>query len=221
MKKIKVTILSVALIAMLFTAAAYATVGSRVAELAYNNIKIMLDGKEVVPKDASGNTIEPFVIDGTTYLPVRGISSALGLGVSWNASTGTVELNTPGAFPGAVKVYEDDKVTIEFAGCTLEKLYEWSDIQYYHANFNIKNKTDVELTFQTSSLSFNGFSYNSFVGSDHVAPQSTGKVDFYTETQLPTSGIYKTSGQIRVIDFSKSALDDKYSYEAKWVDVTQ
>lgn len=221
MKKIKVTVLSLVLIALLFTVIANATVGSRTAELAYNNIKIVLDGKELAPADANGNPVEPFIIDGTTYLPVRGISSALGLGVSWNASTGTVELNTPGAFPGAVTVYDDNNVTIEFAGCTLEKPYEWIDTQYYHANFNIKNKTDAELTFQTGTLSFNGFSYNSFHGSENVAPKSTGKVDFYTETQIPTSGIYKTSGQIKVIDFSKSVFDDGYSYEAKWVDVTQ
>lgn len=221
MKKIRTTVLLVTLIALLFTVIANATVGSRMAELAYNSIKIMLDGKEVSPTDANGNAIEPFVIEGTTYLPVRGIASALGLEVSWNSETATVELNTPGAFPGAAKVYEDDMVTIEFAGCTAEKPYSWMDTVYYHANFNIKNKTDAELTFQTDSLSFNGFSYNSFIGSDHVAPKSTGKVDFYTETQLPTSGIYKTSGQIKVIDFSKSVLDKGYSYEAKWVDVTQ
>lgn len=221
MRKIKVTVLLLVLIALLFTVIANATVGSRTAELVYNNIKIVLDGKELAPADANGNPVEPFIIDGTTYLPVRGISSALGLGVSWNASTGTVELNTPGAFPGAVTVYDDKNVTIEFAGCTLEKPYEWSKTQYYYANFNIKNKTDVELTFQPGSLSFNGFSYNSFFGSEKVAPKSTGKVGFYTETQISTSGIYKTSGKIKVIDLSKSLFDDGYSYEAKWVDVTQ
>ena len=118
----------------------YATVGSRTAELFYNNIKIVFDGKEVIPKDANGNSIEPFIIDGTTYLPVRGISDALELDVLWNSQTNTVELNTPGAFPGGVLVYDDENVTIEFAGCTTEKPYSWSDTVYYYANFNIKNK---------------------------------------------------------------------------------
>ena len=40
-----------------------ATNGSRMAELLYSNIKILLDGNEIVPKDANGNTIEPFIIE--------------------------------------------------------------------------------------------------------------------------------------------------------------
>lgn len=218
MKKIKTTILLITVLCM-FTAIAHATVGSRTATLFYNSIKIMLDGKEIVPTDGNGNTIEPFIIDGTTYLPVRGVSSALGLDVSWDEQTKTVKLNTPGAFPGAVQVYDDKNVTIEFAGCTVEKPYSWSDTVYYYANFNIKNKTDTELTFQPDSISFNGLSYNSFGGSEPVAPKSTGKISFYTETVIPTSGISKTSGQISVIDFSKNILE--MSYDAKWVDIVQ
>ena len=43
---------------------------SEMAELYYNNIKIYIDGAEIVPKDANGNTVEPFMMNGTTYLPV-------------------------------------------------------------------------------------------------------------------------------------------------------
>ena len=169
--------------------------------------------------DANGNPVEPFIIDGTTYLPVRGISSSLGLNVAWDEQTKTVQLTTPGVFSGAVQVYDDESVTIDFAGCTVEKPYSWSDTVYYYANFNIKNKTSSELTFQPDSISFNGLSYNSFSGSESVAPKSTGKVSFYTETVIPTSGINKTSGQISVIDFSKDISD--WSYDAKWVDIVQ
>lgn len=218
MKKFKFTIIFLALI-LLFTQVSYATIGSRLAELCYDNIKIKLDGKEIIPKDANGNVVEPFTIDGTTYLPVRGISSSLGLEVGWNEQTKTVELNTPGAFKGAVTVYNDENVTIEFAGCSVEKPYSWVDTVYYYVNFNIKNKTNTELTFQPDSISFNGLSYNNFIGSEAVAPQSSGKISFYTETQIPTSGISKTSGQISVIDFSKNLLE--MSYDAKWVNITQ
>lgn len=220
MKKTKLTVLVVALLAIL-TIFANATIGTRTAELLYDSIKIVLDGKELTPADANGNVVEPFIIDGTTYLPVRAISNSLGLNVAWDGETKTVELSTPGVFLGAVEVYDDDNVTIEFAGCTAKKLYEWSDTVYYYANFNVKNKTDFELTFQTDSLSFNGLSFNSFSGSDEIAPKSTGKISFYTETQIPTSGINKTSGQISVIDFSKGIFDEEYSYKAKWINVVQ
>lgn len=70
-------------------AAATATVSKN---LTYKNIKIMLNGKELTPKDAKGNVVEPFVIDGTTYLPVRAVGEALGLTVGWDGTTNTVTL---------------------------------------------------------------------------------------------------------------------------------
>lgn len=203
-------------LAMAFATTAFATVGGRTAELKYNDIKIVLNGKQIVPKDANGNTIEPFIIDGTTYLPVRGVASALNMNVGWNSATKTVTLDNPGVFQGGVQVYDDQYVTIEFAGCREETRY--STTRYY-ADFNVKNKTDYELTFQSDALSFDGISYKVYVGSDKVAAQSKGKISFQMEDAVPTKGISKTSGQIRVVDFDYTLL--KTTYDAKWVDVTK
>ena len=63
---------------------------SETAELFYNNIKIYIDGGEIVPKDANGNVVEPFTMNGTTYLPVRAISNAFGKDVEWDGSTQSV-----------------------------------------------------------------------------------------------------------------------------------
>lgn len=201
---------------LLISTTAFATVGSRTAELFYNNIKVMLNGKEITPTDANGNAVEPFIIDGTTYLPVRGVASALGMNVGWDATTNTVKLDNPGVFPGAVHVYEDKNVVIDFAGCRAPGEDDWMD--YYYADFNITNKTDVTLTFQPEAISFNGISYQ-VEGSEEVAPQSTGKISFYSDDELPTSGISKTSGQVSVIDFGYSLFGN--SYDAKWINVTQ
>lgn len=213
--KIKIVGLMLALMIVL-SITAFATIGSRTAELWYNNIKIMVNGKEVIPMDANGNAIEPFTIDGTTYLPVRGIASALGMNVGWDGATSTVTLDNPGVFQGGVQVYDDEYVTIEFAGCRAPSEDDW--LKYYYADFNIKNKTDSTLTFQPEAISFNGISYQ-MIGSEEVAPQSTGKISFYTDDNIPTSGITKTSGQVSVIDFDYSLL--KKSYDAKWINVTQ
>lgn len=219
--KCKVKIISLVLVvAILLSTTVFATVGSRTAELFYNNIKIMINGKEVVPTDASGNAVEPFTIEGTTYLPVRAVASALGMNVGWDAATSTVTLDNPGVFMGGVQVYDDEYVTIEFTGCTAEKPYEWSDVEY-HANFNITNKTDAELTFSIESIAFNGISYKMF-GMESVAPQSAGKISFSSQGDvLPTSGVNKTSGRIRVIDMSEELTAWDYDYDAKWVNVTQ
>lgn len=214
-------VISMVLVATaILSTTAFATVGSRKAELFYKNIKIMLNGKEVVPTDSNGNSVEPFIIEGTTYLPVRGIASALGLNVKWDAETSTVKLDKPGVFQGGVQVYNDDYVTIDFVGCTAEKPYEWSDIEYY-VNFNIKNKTDAALTFYLDTIALDGISYQ-ISGSKDVAPQSTGKISFQSYYDaLPIGGVSKTSGNISVYDSDNELSDWDYSYNAKWVNVTQ
>ena len=220
-RKMKVILSGIIVLAVIFATTVFATVGSRNAELWYNNIKIMLNGKEVVPTDANGNSVEPFIIDGTTYLPVRGVASALGLEVGCDASTNTVTLNNPGVFSWGVQVYEDEYVTIDFVGCRKTDIY---GLVNYYADFNVTNRTDVTLTFQPESLSLNGISYK-VVGSEEVAPQSTGKISFtaVSDVVLPTEGISKTSGQISVIDFDKMSTDyfSNYAYDVKWVNVTQ
>ena len=95
MKKlnIKYFILGMLVMSIVMSTAAPAGASTmKAAQLYYNNIKIRLNGEELVPKDALGNIVEPFAIDGTTYLPIRAISSALGLNVTWDGATQTVVL---------------------------------------------------------------------------------------------------------------------------------
>lgn len=83
------------LLAVSLIGTAAATVGSKTAQIDYSDIKITLDGQSVNPQDASGNYVEPFAMDGTTYLPIRAVANALGLEVSWDGATKTVSLETP------------------------------------------------------------------------------------------------------------------------------
>lgn len=53
-------------------------------EVVYNNIKIVVDGKEIRPNS------EPFISNGTTYLPVRAVSEALGKEVLWDGTSNIV-----------------------------------------------------------------------------------------------------------------------------------
>lgn len=86
--------LATALVAGLIGTAA-ATVGRQTVAVDYNNIKVTLDGKQVNLVDANGKAVEPFAINGTTYLPIRAVATALGLDVDWNAATTTAVLTTP------------------------------------------------------------------------------------------------------------------------------
>ena len=62
----------------------------------FNNIKIVVDGKEIHPQDAAGNSVEPFIVNGTTYLPVRAVADALGKEVYWDGPNYTVYLGNMG-----------------------------------------------------------------------------------------------------------------------------
>lgn len=87
---------------------------------AYRDIKITIDGTELVPKDVSGNVVEPFIIDGTTYLPVRAISEALKLSVAWDDSTSTVILSSAEkpseASYKVLRVVDGDTIEVDFNG---------------------------------------------------------------------------------------------------------
>lgn len=69
---------------------AFAATGLQTIKATYKNIKVAVNNSVVALKDANGKTVEPFVSNGTTYLPVRGVATALGQEVSWDASTNTV-----------------------------------------------------------------------------------------------------------------------------------
>lgn len=117
---------------MLATALLMGLVGPAVAashvnkQLYYNDIKVRLNGKVLDLKDAKGKKVEPFIIDGTTYLPVRAVGEALDLNVSWDGATQTVVLGNdpvkgqPAAWLGELE---------PFAGTAAERKIE-RDGQY-------------------------------------------------------------------------------------------
>lgn len=76
--------------ALLLCSATFAENVQKTITAFYNNIKIVVNGETITPKDANGNVVEPFIVDGTTYLPVRAISEALGEEVDWDGATSTV-----------------------------------------------------------------------------------------------------------------------------------
>ena len=61
----------------------------------YRDIKIFLFGEEITPKDVNGKVVEPFIVDGTTYVPLRAISEAFGLDVRWDSDTASIYISDP------------------------------------------------------------------------------------------------------------------------------
>ncbi len=71
-----------------------ATVGQKLLRADYHDMKVTLNGEALKLTDSSGNPVEPFTIDGTTYLPLACISQALGVDVAWDGPNNTVVLTT-------------------------------------------------------------------------------------------------------------------------------
>ncbi len=68
------------------------TTGTQNVAITYRDIKVVLDGKQLELKNAAGTTVEPFIMGGTTYLPLRVVGEALGLKVSWDGASNTAIL---------------------------------------------------------------------------------------------------------------------------------
>ena len=66
----------------------------KVLNATFKDIQIFIDGEMIEPKDANGAIVEPFIVDGTTYLPVRALSEALGCTVEWDDERNAVNVST-------------------------------------------------------------------------------------------------------------------------------
>lgn len=75
---------------MLTSGMVFAKQISETIDAVYMNVKLVIDGEEIIPKDANGNIVEPFIYNGTTYLPVRAIGEAFNKDVHWDGGTATV-----------------------------------------------------------------------------------------------------------------------------------
>lgn len=80
------------LIIMILTGTVFATVTGTNISVHYDNIKILLNGKEIEVKDANGYNVEPFNYNGTIYVPIRGLSEAFNKIVDWDADFKQVKI---------------------------------------------------------------------------------------------------------------------------------
>ncbi len=72
--------------------AAYAKSRTENINVTYDGINVYIDNALAELKDANGTNVEPFIYNGTTYLPVRGVAQAMGAQVTWDGATKSVYL---------------------------------------------------------------------------------------------------------------------------------
>jgi len=84
--------IGVLLMVFLFGISATAFAMSETINITFRGIRIVVNNELITPMDGGGNVVEPFIWNGTTYLPVRAVADALGQEVRWDDSTSTVYL---------------------------------------------------------------------------------------------------------------------------------
>jgi branched-chain amino acid transport system substrate-binding protein len=104
MKKIMVASSIFILLLLLLASPGFADPIKKHIEVTYNNIQLFIDGTKITPKDVNGKIVEPFIHNGTTYLPVRAVGEALGKTVDWDGATQTVYI---GDMPVTATVSDD------------------------------------------------------------------------------------------------------------------
>ena len=123
MKKRLIIILAIAVVITAGTVCAAPV--TKMLEAHYNDIKLEINGALTEPKDANGNTVDPFIVDGTTYLPVRAIAQALNKTVSWDGDTSTVVINDNDEDGKPQTSYEKGELIYENALASEEDVKGW------------------------------------------------------------------------------------------------
>ena len=173
-------------VGLMGTAVATAKKESVIAE--YSDIKIFLENAPVTPTDANGNVVEPFSIDGTTYLPVRAIGDALGLDVEWEADRRAVLLSSKSGSYQAEKCYNNFSVpdfqNIIGADAYVKATYDTTGLSnYYDPNKFTGDTKDNYVTKYAQLLNKYGFYYTSHDKDDSWNYTSMNQINvrIYTE----------------------------------------
>lgn len=91
-KMLKGYILGFLSAALIVSSIGYAANTTTLYNVLLEGVKIVVDGQKINPTDANGNTVEPIIYNGTTYLPVRAVANAIGKAVYWDGPNYTVYL---------------------------------------------------------------------------------------------------------------------------------
>ena len=89
----KIAILvAVMMLVMSFSSTGFASWLDQTIKASYRNISVYVNGTMKQAKTATGAVVEPFIVDGTTYVPLRGIAEMLGYQVNFNPTTYRIDI---------------------------------------------------------------------------------------------------------------------------------
>ena len=177
----------------------FAQTGSQKIDAVYNDIKIVVDGKEV------STSTEPFIYNGTTYLPVRAIGEALGKDVSWDAETNTVYIGSAQSNASTQAnevIYDSNGLKVTYTGLSV------NDFGEININLTIENNT-----FQVRDFSLNGIMFEPIFSCDVVSGKKAVDGIYLPIWSLKDIGISQAE-EIENAEFSLHIFNSKEWGEA-------
>ncbi len=122
-------------------------------------IRIVIDGQELHPVDAKGNPVDPMIYNGTTYLPVRAVASALGKAVYWDGPSYTVYLGDMDGTLEYPTVMLKDMTSIKESPVFADKLTDNYGNHYATAVMHVSNHGCLEYLLNMQYTHFKGTLY--------------------------------------------------------------
>ena len=187
-------------------------------DVVYNNIKLVVDNKSIsFGQDSAGKQIEPFIYNGTTYLPVRTVGEALNKRVDWDSKNNTVYIgkrnsSDPDKFLNDMDYFsQGSSAILSGIGGT------WEESNYKESEINI---VDNSFTDNANNVYNKGFTFNL---KSKKGPRPVG-FTMYNEYLLNQEyskfrGTFALSYENRSDDLANAVLsiygDDKLIYKSK------
>src|SRR5690554_5455786 len=124
-------IVAVLMLTIAFSTTGFAAWMGKTIDVSYRNISIWVNGEMKQARDANGVVVEPFIYNGTTYVPIRGISQMLGYDVSFDQTNYRIDIKGSATDPSLqYQLYLKDARIAELEAQLAEKTaYSLDDMQ--------------------------------------------------------------------------------------------
>jgi len=143
----------------------------------FRNIRIVVNNSVIVPRDAQGRVVEPFIWNDTVFLPIRAVGDAVGMDANWVGSTNTAYLTnrTVVATPTPTPAGNVPQITT----ATLDNARVG---QAYNVTLNAAGSTPITWSISLGALPA-GLSLNATTGAITGTPTTAGRVNFTVVAQ--------------------------------------
>lgn len=169
---------------MAMGATAFGVTTTTLKNVMVGGISIVVDGTKINPTDANGNKVDPIIYNGTTYLPVRAVGSALGKEVYWDGPNYTVYLGSMGGTMQNASVMLKDMTSIAGGYNNYSNTSMDNYGNHYNTCTTSGHYNDIELEYLTN------MKYSRLKGTLYVPEGETDSDSVYMEIIADGHTIY-------------------------------